>query len=156
MLRKGFGSADYVQRDREILYIVTQSADPSPFRGTVGRLPWWGPQRVDYLDEGHTGYITLMRATTGRLPWWGPQRVYYLDEGHNGHQKPHHRHSKRFLKSENKYIYQYSILYKYWIINSFIIGSPPKNLHNAHFIKPCGSLINIYNLDLVKVLWNGL
>ena len=32
--RKGFGSAHCVQRDRCIVYIVSQSADPNPFRGT--------------------------------------------------------------------------------------------------------------------------
>ena len=35
MPRKGFGSADCENRDRQIVYSVTQPADPSTFRGTV-------------------------------------------------------------------------------------------------------------------------
>ena len=38
---KGFGSADCVQRDRHIryiVYIVSQSADPNNFRGTGGKI----------------------------------------------------------------------------------------------------------------------
>ena len=33
--RKGFGSADCLQRDREMVYIVSQSADPNFFRGSI-------------------------------------------------------------------------------------------------------------------------
>ena len=33
--RKGFGSAVCVQRDRKIVHIVSQSADPNHFRGTT-------------------------------------------------------------------------------------------------------------------------
>ena len=34
--RRGFGSAVCVQRDRQIVHIVSQSADLNPFRGTAG------------------------------------------------------------------------------------------------------------------------
>ena len=33
--QKGFGSADRIRRDRYIVYIVSQAADPNPFRGTA-------------------------------------------------------------------------------------------------------------------------
>ena len=39
MPRKGFGSADCVQRDRLLMsnYIVSQADDPNFFRGTAGK-----------------------------------------------------------------------------------------------------------------------
>ena len=38
--RKWFGSAEYGQRDRYIVYIESQSADPNHFRGTAGKPNW--------------------------------------------------------------------------------------------------------------------
>ena len=36
MLRKGLGSADCVQREKQLAYIVSQSADPNSFQGIAG------------------------------------------------------------------------------------------------------------------------
>ena len=64
MPRIGFGSADCIQRDRYILYIVSQSADSKPFRGTDGCV---------YLENGsdqlimHRGWIDRVYSREGRF-----------------------------------------------------------------------------------------
>ena len=52
--RKGFGSADCVQRDRITVNVVSQAADISPFRGTAGRILVFFQATNSFCFQGET------------------------------------------------------------------------------------------------------
>ena len=52
-LKKRFGSADCLQRNKYIVYIVSQSADPNLFRGTAGMCEKKFNKKTNIKDTPH-------------------------------------------------------------------------------------------------------